>query len=261
VNWPSEIEKLLEGEVYSYDSVGMSDSTIFLFDEKVLKIQKANWESHHEHSVMQWLQGRLPVPKVLAYNKQEGYDYLLMSKIQGEMACSEQLLQDPVRLTSLLAQGLQMLWQVDTTQCPFTVSLEQRLCVAAGAVEQGLVDLENCEPDTFGPAGFKTVHELLAWLQANKPEQELVFSHGDFCLPNIFFHEDQVSGFIDLGKAGIADKWQDIALCYRSLLHNFSGKYSGKEIPGFRSEMLFDQLGLEPNWDKIQYYILLDELF
>lgn len=52
MNWPSEIEKLLEGEDYSYDSVGMSDSTIVLFDEKVLKIQKVNWEKIHYYILL-----------------------------------------------------------------------------------------------------------------------------------------------------------------------------------------------------------------
>lgn len=261
MNYPKEIQAFLGDETYTRDTVGMSNSSVMVFDDKVLKVQKSSDESKHEYQVMQWLQGRLPVPKVLAYAQEKDHDFLLMSKLPGEMACSETLLQQPERLTELLANALQLLWQVDTAPCPFTVSLEQRLSVAALAVEQGHVHVDHCEPDTFGPEGFRDVHELLAWLQANKPEQELVFTHGDFCLPNIFFHEGQVAGFIDLGKAGIADQWQDIALCYRSLLHNYSGKYSGKEIPGFRPEMLFDQLGIEPNWEKIRYYILLDELF
>ena len=32
----------------------------------------------------------------------------------------------------------------------------------------------------------------------------------------------------DLGRAGIADKWCDIALCYRSLTHNYDGSYGGR---------------------------------
>ena len=64
-----------------------------------------------------------------------------------------------------------------------------------------------------------------------------------------------------MSRCGIADKWQDIALCYRSLLHNFSGKYGGKVYEGFSPELLFEKLGIEPDWEKIRYYILLDELF
>ena len=50
-----------------------------------------------------------------------------------------------------------------------------------------------------------------------------MFVHGDFCLPNVFFADGKVSGFIDLGDAGIADRWYDIALGYRSLKHNVDG--------------------------------------
>ena len=68
-------------------------------------------------------------------------------------------------------------------------------------------------------------------------------------------------GFIDLGRGGIGDKWNDIALCYRSLKHNFDGTYGGKVYEDFHPDMLFEKLGLEPDWDKIKYYLLLDELF
>ena len=95
----------------------------------------------------------------------------------------------------------------------------------------------------------------------NKPDEEPVFSHGDFCLPNIFFDKNGLSGLIDLGRAGIADRWCDIALCYRSLKDNYSGRYSGQIQTDFKEAHFFDALELRPDWDKIRYYILLDELF
>jgi len=93
------------------------------------------------------------------------------------------------------------------------------------------------------------------------PEEEQVLSHGDFCLPNVFGMKERVSGYIDLGKMGIADKWCDIALCYRSMSHNYSGRYHGRSYTDFDDLLLFRELGIEPDWEKIRYYILLDELF
>lgn len=258
---PDKIKSLIDEEMYSIDDVGMSDSTVVLFHDKILKIQTISEESENEYHVMEWLQDKLPVPKVLGFERDEKKTYLLMTKVPGEMSCADKYMKNPEQLTTMLAEGLQMLWKVDISSCPYTFNLEKKLQMAKYTVENNLVDMDDVEPDTFGENGFKDPNHLLEWLNNNKPEEELVLSHGDFCLPNIFLSNGKVSGYIDLGKTGIADKWQDIALCYRSLLHNFDGKYTGKQYQGFYVDMLFEKLGIEPNWDKIRYYILLDELF
>jgi len=43
----------------------------------------------------------------------------------------------------------------------------------------------NVEPETYGENGFENPEEFLQWLKENRPDEELTFSHGDFCLPNI----------------------------------------------------------------------------
>ena len=121
--------------------------------------------------------------------------------------------------------------------------------------------MEDAEPETFGEGGFESPEALLQWLEENRPVEEPVFSHGDYCLPNIFAEGETVCGFIDVGRSGVADKWLDIAICYRSLKHNYDGTYTGEAYEGFQPELLFEELGIEPDWEKINYYILLDELF
>ncbi|MGI6039757.1 MAG: APH(3') family aminoglycoside O-phosphotransferase [Eubacteriales bacterium] len=261
IDIPDNIKNLIREEKYSIDDVGMSDSKVIVFDDKILKIPNTSEEAENEFRVMEWLQGKLPVPKVLGYEKDDKNTYLLMTKVPGEMACADKFLKDPDQLTTILAAGLHALWQVDINSCPCNWNLERKLQKAKYAVANNLVDIEDAEPDTFGENGFENPNHLLEWLLSNKPEEELVFSHGDFCLPNILIENGEVSGYIDLGRTGISDKWQDIALCYRSLLHNFDGKYTGKQYQGFYAEVFFEKLGLEPNWEKIRYYILLDELF
>lgn len=117
------------------------------------------------------------------------------------------------------------------------------------------------EQDTFGPDGFRDPKELLDWLFRNRPEEEAVLSHGDYCLPNVFGKGNRLTGYLDLGRAGIADKWCDIALCYRSLSQNYSGRFHGKAYSGYDDLLLFKEIGIAPDWKKIRYYILLDELF
>lgn len=256
---PEKIKHLIDTEQYEKDTIGMSSASILLFEDKVLKITEADGEAENEVGVMQWLSGKLPVPKVFCHEIYKDRSYLLMSKLPGVMACDPSLLSNPPRLTAILAEGLKQLWQVEISACPFDNGLAKKLEMAKYNVEHDLVDVNNVEPETFGKDGFRNPAHLLDWLIENQPEEELVFSHGDFCLPNLFVKDGKVSGFLDLGKCGRADRYQDIALCYRSLQHNFNGKYGSHE--GLDPDLLFELLGIEPDYNKIKYYKLLDELF
>ena len=258
---PSKIKTLIDGKSYTIDSIGMSGNQVLLFEDMVLKIEEGLTAMEEQVHMMQWLEGKLPAPQVLAYEVFDGKGYLLMSKICGKMSCDTYYLEHPHVLLDALACGLKMLWAVDISECPKTRDLDTELEEAHMRVENNLVDLDNVEPTTFGKDGFESPKHLLAWLENNRPDFEPVFSHGDFCLPNIFLENGKIKGFIDLGDAGIGDKWRDIALCYRSLKHNFDGTYGGKVYKNFHPDMLFEKLGIEPDWDKLKYYILLDELF
>ena len=258
---PDSIKNALSNQTYEIDSMGMSESNILLFTDQILKIREVSDEAKHEVWAMQWLAGRLSVPRIIAHEFKDNKSYLLMTRVTGQMACDQCYMENPEKLTELLAQALQELWKIDISNCPLNWCLDRKLEAARFSVSNHLVDIENVEPETFGPEGFQDPEELLQWLIIHRPTEELVLSHGDFCLPNIFIEDDGKFSFIDLGRTGVADKWQDIALCYRSLKHNFAGKYGGKEYPEFNPEMLFEKLGLDPDWEKIRYYPLLDELF
>lgn len=258
---PLSIKSLIENKPYEIDDIGQSGNLVLIFEDMVLKIEDDSPNVAQQVEMMQWLMDKIPVPQVLAYEVEDGKSYLLMSKIEGEMSCDTYYLEHPDILLEALANGLKMLWQVDVRECPRNRDLDMVLKEACFQVENNLVDLDNVEPTTFGEGGFESPSHLLEWLEENRPAYEPVLSHGDYCLPNIFLKDGQVSGFIDLGKTGVGDKWNDIALCYRSLKHNFDGTYGGKVYEGFNPDMLFEKLGIEPEWDKINYFILLDELF
>lgn len=258
---PDKIKSIIGDKPYSIDKVGMSNSQVLYFDGMVLKIENQSEESDNEHRMMAWLDGKLPVPKVLCFEKENGINYLLMSRIKGKMVCSTELLTNPKHVVKFLADGLRMLWNVDTSKCPYNNSIENKLRLAEIRVRNNLCNMEDAEPTTYGVNGFENPEKLLQWLRENAPHEELVFSHGDYCLPNIFIKDDQINGFIDLGRSGIADIYQDLALCYRSLQHNFDGTYGGMVYEGFDAAILFDELEIIPDWNKIKFYILLDELF
>ena len=89
-------------------------------------------------------------------------------------------------------------------------------------------------------------------MQNNRFPEELVFSHGDTSLPNIFALKDKFSGFIDVGESGIADKWFDLAICEKSILRNYGQEYVNK---------FYEVLNIKRDDFKITYYLLMMELY
>lgn len=94
---PEKIRTLIPEETYRLDETGMSGSSVLLFRDRVLKIQKRSRESENERRMMAWLQDRLPVPRMLAWEEKGDTIYLLMSRLPGDMVCGEAYREDPCR--------------------------------------------------------------------------------------------------------------------------------------------------------------------
>lgn len=261
---PQQIRQYLRDQYFTLDDVGLSDSTILLTEKYALKISTLSAEALNEAFMLQdWLPGKLPVPSIIEVAKNESHVFVLMERLNSLSAAAPSARKDARQLMQALAQALKQLWSLDITTCPSDQRLSQTLEQARTNLLQNRVDILQAEKETFRPNGFKDPKALLKWLEDQQPQEDLVFSHGDFCLPNIFFSDDltRVSGYIDLGRAGIADKYRDIALVYRSLSHNFAGVYDNQPITHADPAELFSYLELEPDWEKLKYYILLDEFF
>ena len=257
---PANIEALIRSERLQTDQTGMSDARVLVGEHSVLKIQPMTEESRREADALRFLKGRLTVPELLLCEVHEGVQYLLMSRLRGTMLCDSTLMAEPGLVTKLCAQALRELWSVK--DCPLHAELDWRLRIAREHVEKGDVSPETCEPDTFAPGGFADPPTLLSWLEQHRPPEDLVFVHGDLSLPNILLMPDGSIGFLDLGRAGISDRWQDIAIALRSIHHNAAGYYhTGIVWPGVHAGDLLRELGLPLDAEKERYYRLLDELY
>ncbi|EMV5053014.1 APH(3') family aminoglycoside O-phosphotransferase [Pseudomonas aeruginosa] len=144
---------------------------------------------------------------------------------------------------------LQRMDRLPLEACPFDHRLEHRLADASARAEAGLIDEEDFDDERQG----MPVQNLLDELYASRPGQEdLVVTHGDACLPNFMVHQGQFSGFIDCGRLGVADRYQDLALTARSIERNL-----GKEwLAPF-----FALYGVEMDAERIAFFCLLDEFF
>ena len=66
---PVSIRKEIEGLPYEINETGMSGFQVLMFPEAVLKIGPRSVLTDGMVRVMRWLEGRLPAPRVLAFEK------------------------------------------------------------------------------------------------------------------------------------------------------------------------------------------------
>ena len=257
---PESIRTRLPDAHYSLDDIGRSGAQVLMFDDCVLKIEKDCNMSANEHTMIQWLQDKLPVPHIIASDLVDDTRYLLMTRIPGQHLCAESILDDQERLAKLVADGLKHLWAVDIGDCPTDRSLTQKFKEIEEGLRNGTITMEQArQEETYGPSGFKTPAALFDWLVKHRPEENLVLSHGDYCLPNIMCNEQGLTGYIDLGYAGVADPWVDIEMVQWSMWANSTGQFGGKKRT-FDRKYLFQALGMELDEEKLRYYSLLSEL-
>ena len=253
---PQAVRQIVGDSTLVEIQIGRSDSRVYKTtagDEPLyLKIQTAAAvESFaYEVDVLRWLDGKLPVPKVIAHNVDESLEYLILTEVPGINCVEAMEVLPPSRIVELLAEGLHRLHALDLTICPFDLRIERKLAAAAENVRLGRVDQEDFDPERQG----MTAAEVLKELHNRRPlEDDLVFNHGDYCLPNILLKGEAISGFIDLGRAGVADRYNDLAIASRSIAYNLGEEYAAQ---------FFEVYGIEKvDWEKIEYYRAMDELF
>ncbi len=234
-----------------YKLVGRNENLYLKMTD--VQYRGTTYDVEREKDIMLWLKGKLPVPEVLHFEQYENTSFLLMREVGGAVGHAYyQAQSDPKKMIKIYSEGIKLFQSVRILDCPFLSDIDFRLNELDYLLQNNLadIDIENWEEDT----PFRESNELYDFLKKNKPNEELVFSHGDFGDSNIFVANDQISGFIDLGRSGKADKWYDIAFCVRSIQHDIG---HDKEY----IDLFFDLLDIEPDWEKIRYYVLLDELF
>jgi aminoglycoside 3'-phosphotransferase II len=256
ITLPSELATLVAGATWTQITLGESGAQVYRLrggaETRYLKVEpcRPHDEPHGEAERLRWLQGRLPVPALHYAHTDERQRYLLTSEIPGTDATDARWLADPARLVALLAEGLRHIHRQPVADCPFDQRLAAELARAAANVAAGTVDADDFDAERAG----RSPAALLAELQATRPPAEdLVLIHGDYCLPNVVIKDWALSGFIDLGRCGVADRYHDLAQAARSVRRNLGVRWVAP---------FFAAYGIrEPDEAQLRYYQLLDELF
>ncbi|MGE8639072.1 MAG: APH(3')-II family aminoglycoside O-phosphotransferase [Achromobacter sp.] len=197
---------------------------------------------------LRWLrQAGQPAPTVLDTAEDGGRHWLLMTALDGCDLASAAL--PPDQIIGLLATALRTLHRVPTESCPFDHRLALRIADAKRHVDAGLVDETDFDAERLGQSASQVLAELLSTCPT---AHDLVVTHGDACLPNFMVDGDRFTGFIDCGRLGIADRFQDLALTARSIARNVGEEWVA---PFFR------EYGVAPDAQRIKFYCLLDEFF
>jgi len=206
-----------------------------------------------------WLAAQgLPVPAVLDVGAAEGLRWLVTAAVAGRPAADAAWSAGERRsVVDAVADVARTLHALPVSACPFDRRLAVTLPLARAAVANGTVDLDDIDEGRRGASGADLLGELDA--TPPPPEDDLVVCHGDLCLDNVLLDPAgrEVVALIDAGRAGVADRWQDLAI----VLRNFGGdEGSAWGFDGRHAERFAQRYGLaaidEPKRD---FYRLLDE--
>ncbi len=148
-----------------------------------------------ERERLQWLNGKLPVPKVIGSTKIEDKDALLLSAIEGKNLAALSKEWSAEKIVDKLVEALHQFHSIDAKNCPFG-------------------DFE--------------------------PNKVLV--HGDACLPNFLFQDDNFSGYIDLGDMAVGNPKIDFSAAIWSLQYNLGAGYGAKFLEKYGVKNVTEEL-------------------
>ena len=219
---PESLESRLEGFSFLEVKLEMSGAKVFKLEDRnetlFLKFAPISSDPDPAFSIqaeadrLKWLRSKkLAVPKIEMLLEHRGLEYLLMTAIPGRDASQPWPSDQIPSIIAKLAAGLRTWHDTNTNDCPYQLSLVTRIAQARARTQN---------------TGLKL--ELEALLEHTPKHEDLVLCHGDPCVPNVLLNDDlEISGWIDLGRAGVMDRHWDLALIVGSLEMDLNPQFNG----------------------------------
>jgi aminoglycoside phosphotransferase len=203
-----------------------------------------------EAQKLRWAGEWLTVPQVIEYGSDGDSDWLMTAELPGVDATKHPWFsEDPRRLVVALAEGLRHIHHsVPVRECPFDYSPHNAVAQVRARHAAGLIRPTDLHPEHRCLGVDGAVRELMATVPGEGPE---AVCHGDYCLPNVMFTGEAVSGYLDLGRVAISDPWWDLAAGSWSVTRNLG--------PGWE-ELFLSAYGVAPDPDRLAWFRLLYDL-
>jgi len=252
---PPELGPLLHGRRISLAYGGTPVTATWRASGEVdtwyVKVAPVSWEPSlaSERDRTRWAASRLPVPRVIAHGENTDVAWLVTQALPGLPGTDDDLLAHPDRLVPLLARGLRAFHDTPAVDCPFDFGVDAAIRHVRRRAHEGRIDPEvHFHPEHR----HLTVDSALNLLVSSRPDEEdLVVCHGDYCPPNVLIDGEVVSGYVDLGEVGVADRWWDLAVATWSLEWNVG--------PGWERRFL-DAYGIQADPRRTAFFRLLYDL-
>jgi len=194
-----------------------------------------------------------PVPVVVDVGADSDAMWLVTSAVPGRSAAADWDTACRASVVAIVADLTRSMHALRVADCPFDRRLAVTLPEAQWAVALGRLDLDDLDEEHAGWSAERLLAELTA---AGVPDgEDLVVCHGDLCLDNILVSADarKVTGVLDVGRLGMADRWLDLSIVLRSI---------GEDTPGYGpadAAAFATRYGAPPDERKRRFYRLLDE--
>ena len=215
---------------------------------RYLKMSRADYFPglDDEADRMAWAVDHLPVPHVIERGSDAGVSWLTTHALPGRNATDPALAGDPERLVRALAEGLRRFHRAPVEACPFDFRLDGALAHIRRRLELGHIQPER---DFHPEFAHLSAEEAVEHLERTRPKAEtLAVCHGDYCLPNVLIEEGVVTGFVDLGEVGVADRWWDLAVATWSVTWNLG--------PG-HEDLFLSEYGVDRDDQLLDFYRLM----
>lgn len=258
IDLPASLAAMTAGYAWARDTVGESGGAVYrLFGDAgapdlYLKHGRGAvaGDITDEMARLLWLAGRVPVPAVRQFVGGPDAAWLLMEAIPGRTAYQRlEAGENAEPIVDALARHLKRLHAIPVEDCPFASDHRFRLARARTRLDAGLVDADDFDDEREGMTAQAVWDEMTALLPL---AADTVVTHGDYSLDNLILRDGEVAGCIDVGRAGLADRYQDLAIAWNCL-----GEFGRPLQARFLKCYGIDR----PDEEKLRFHLMLDEFF